>query len=86
MKQQNGNSSSFGFASLKPYTPPQEYAESRWFGRDEILLGQFHPILKQASHGSGCFWSIAAILEQGSQHLLNHLDIARYGSKLDIHP
>eukprot|EP00435_Cladocopium_sp_Y103_P047080 s2276_g13.t1 len=26
----------------------KEYAESRWFGRDEILLGQFHPILKQA--------------------------------------
>jgi hypothetical protein len=48
MKKQNSNSSSFVFASLKPYTPPQEYAESRWFGRDEILLGQFHPILKQA--------------------------------------
>ncbi|CAL1166089.1 unnamed protein product [Cladocopium goreaui] len=26
----------------------KEYAESQWFGRDEILLGQFHPILKQA--------------------------------------
>jgi len=48
MKKQNSNSSSFVFASLKPYTPPQEYAESQWFGRDEILLGQFHPILKQA--------------------------------------
>ena len=26
----------------------QEYEDSRWFGSEEIMGGEFHPILKQA--------------------------------------
>ena len=36
--------------------------------------------LKQCLDASG----LLPLSLQGSQHLLNHLDIARYGSKLDI--
>ena len=35
----------------------QEYAEARWFDRDEILSGQFHPILKQDWRGPTWSWA-----------------------------
>eukprot|EP00434_Breviolum_minutum_P040586 symbB.v1.2.036066.t1/scaffold4838.1/size34075/3 len=54
----------------------KEFSEARWFDRDEILLGQFHPVLKQALRDLQAK-TMYKVLQQAVQREAKDADVAQ---------